>query len=469
MGGNRGNFLAAAGAGGGGGLILVASGGVTFSGTGELGNGQGAVFGAFTNLGTFPDGAPEAESYASWLNLGPSDYFLSGGGGGGGDGGYGQLLYAPDVTGILPQSGPTAGGTSVTITGSHFTGATQVDFGSTAATQITVNSDTSITATSPAESLGTVDVTVVTAGGTSAASSADRYTYSPPFVTGVSPASGPTAGGTMVQISGGDFTGAAGVLFGGTSASSFTVISDSLVDAVAPAHSAGTVNVQVGTPGGGLSPITPADQFIYTAPAPAVTGLNPSSGSTAGDYMVLIGGSGFTGATAVLFGGTNSGGFEGDVRHPDRSRRPAHAAGTVDVTVTTPGGTSPIVAADRFIYESGQSPQFASQAASAGVPETTTSNPASVSDAALFQLRTTADSPSAYWPWAARVSRDLATAALAESPPSHTDADHAGTFPSSPAALNSFRSDSDAWVAGSSAPGSDFDLWGPLDREIQPS
>ena len=84
---------------------------------------------------------------------------------------------APTVTGISPTNGPTAGGTSITITGTNFTGATAVKFGSTNATSFTVNSANQITATSPAGSAGVVDITVVTADGTSATSSSDQFTY----------------------------------------------------------------------------------------------------------------------------------------------------------------------------------------------------------------------------------------------------------------------------------------------------
>lgn len=63
------------------------------------------------------------------------------------------------------------------IAGSGFTGATAVDFGATAATSYAVNSDTQVTATSPAGSAGTVDVTVTTPGGTSATGSGDKFTY----------------------------------------------------------------------------------------------------------------------------------------------------------------------------------------------------------------------------------------------------------------------------------------------------
>ena len=61
------------------------------------------------------------------------------------------MTPAPAVTSVSPTSGSTDGGTVVTITGTDFTGATAVDFGSDAATAYTVNSSTSITATTPAE------------------------------------------------------------------------------------------------------------------------------------------------------------------------------------------------------------------------------------------------------------------------------------------------------------------------------
>ncbi len=80
----------------------------------------------------------------------------------------------PSVTNVSPSSGPAAGGTVVTITGTGFTGADAVDFGTASATNMTVNSATQITATSPAGTAGdTVDVTVIEPGGTSATSCAD--------------------------------------------------------------------------------------------------------------------------------------------------------------------------------------------------------------------------------------------------------------------------------------------------------
>lgn len=84
----------------------------------------------------------------------------------------------PTVTSVSPASGPTTGGTYVTISGSNFSGVTAVKFGSKSATNITVVNTTQITASSPAGMAGTVDVTVTSSGGTSATSAADQFTYS---------------------------------------------------------------------------------------------------------------------------------------------------------------------------------------------------------------------------------------------------------------------------------------------------
>jgi hypothetical protein len=93
-------------------------------------------------------------------------------------------LVLPNIMAVAPNSGSIAGGYAVTISGSGFTGATRVALGGVAASSFTVNSDTSITAIVPAESAGTVDVTVTTAGGTSATSSSDQFTFiAPPTIS----------------------------------------------------------------------------------------------------------------------------------------------------------------------------------------------------------------------------------------------------------------------------------------------
>ena len=102
-------------------------------------------------------------------------------------------VSAPTVTKVEPNTGPEAGSTKVTITGTNFTGATAVKFGSVAAKSFTVSTATSITAESPAGTAGTVHVTVAAVGGKSAKSSADRFTYvaTPTITTTVAPSTGP--------------------------------------------------------------------------------------------------------------------------------------------------------------------------------------------------------------------------------------------------------------------------------------
>ncbi len=88
------------------------------------------------------------------------------------------FVTPPTVASITPASGPVAGGTTVTIFGAGFTGASAVDFAQTPATAFTVDqAGTLITATSPGGDAGTVDVTVTVGTVTSATVDADRYAY----------------------------------------------------------------------------------------------------------------------------------------------------------------------------------------------------------------------------------------------------------------------------------------------------
>jgi hypothetical protein len=100
----------------------------------------------------------------------------------------------------------------------------------------------------------------------------DLTTSPPPAVTGLTPGTGPAAGGTTVTLTGSGFTGATAVTFGGVAATNLQVISDSEVTATDPAGT-GTVEVQVTTPAGNSAPMA-ADQFTYVA-APAVVNVTP--------------------------------------------------------------------------------------------------------------------------------------------------------------------------------------------------
>ena len=250
----------------------------------------------------------------------------------------------PGVSGVTPNSGVLAGGTSVTITGINLGEATAVKFGAVPASGFTINSSTSITATAPAGT-GTVDVTVTTPVGTSAPGAADAFTYGP-TVTSISPSTGPSSGGTTITITGTGLGEASAVGVGGTPATSFTVNSASSITAVVPPGS-GVVDVTVTTPEG-TTPARAGDRFTYIQP-PAVAGVSPSSGLETGGTSVKLSGSNFTGATAVVFGSTPAASFTVNSAGEIAAVSPA-GAGTVDITVTTPGGTSAVNVSDRFTY-----------------------------------------------------------------------------------------------------------------------
>jgi alpha-tubulin suppressor-like RCC1 family protein len=167
-----------------------------------------------------------------------------------------------------------------------------------------------------------------------------------PVITAVSPQLGPTSGGNTVTLSGDNFTGATAVTFGTVPATSFTVTSATTATAVVPAG-AGTVDVSVTTPSGTSSPLA-ADRYTYEKP-PTVTKLSAKAGPVAGGTSVTITGTEFTGATTVSFG-RESASFTVTSSTSITAVAPAQAAGIVDITVTTPGGTSAISTKDHFSY-----------------------------------------------------------------------------------------------------------------------
>jgi PKD repeat protein len=182
-------------------------------------------------------------------------------------------VAVPTFTSIAPASGPLAAGTRVTITGTGFTGATSVTFGGTAATAVSIVSDTQIMATAPAKaSAGIVNVAVITPGGTATGTNAYIYTATPTF-SNIVPVLGRLAGGTSVTITGGNFVnGATAITMGGTAPTTFTVVGPTSITATTPAHAAGLVNVVITTPGG-----TATGSNVYTYGDPTITSMGGTS------------------------------------------------------------------------------------------------------------------------------------------------------------------------------------------------
>lgn len=231
------------------------------------------------------------------------------------------ISTAPTVTSVSPSSGPTAGGTSVTITGTNFAGTTAVKFGATNASSFTVNSATSITAISPAGTPGTVDVTVTNFNGTSPTNAFDRYTFvAAPVANAVSTtvAHGSTSNPVTLNITGGAATSVAvatqaahgtatasgmsitytpSAAYSGTDA--FTYTATNAGGTSAPA----TVTVTVSSPTVTYAPSSPAAGTVGTAYSQT---LASASGGTA-PYTYTIASGALPAGISLASDGTLSG------------------------------------------------------------------------------------------------------------------------------------------------------------------
>ena len=258
----------------------------------------------------------------------------------------------PYITSVAPATGPVEGGTVVTIKGGNLEHLITLDFGSTPASEVRSDTATTIKAVVPAGAIGTVNVTVTTPEGMSTVDSASHFTYgTPPSVTSISPSEGPDAGGTMVTITGADLEEATAVKFGASNAQSFGVQPGGTILAVAPPGS-GTVGVTVTTPYG-TSSVGAGDHYswVRTGAPPSIAKLSMKKGPAMGGTTLTVSGSGFFEASAVDFGPGNAASILSVTNTAIVLTTPPSATGTVEVTVTTPFGTSSASSGDRFKYE----------------------------------------------------------------------------------------------------------------------
>ncbi len=231
------------------------------------------------------------------------------------------LIPNPVISSFTPVT--AAAGTTVTLTGSNFTGATVVQFGGVPAASFVVNSATSITAVVGTGASGPVSVT--TPGGTGTLAG---FSFIPkPVISAFTPAT--AASGTTVTLTGTAFTGATAVRFGGVNATSFTVNSATSITAVVGTGASGTVIVT--TPGGSDT----LNGFTFIPP-PGITSFSPAV-ARKGDF-VTINGTNFNNAQSVNFGGTAAISFI--LISPTTISAEVGNGSSGAVAVVTPGGTA---------------------------------------------------------------------------------------------------------------------------------
>lgn len=225
---------------------------------------------------------------------------------------------APTVTGLSPASAHLFEGPTVTVTGTGFTGATAVRFGSALAADLAVIDDNTLTVTAPGHgggpNGGVVDVTVTGPGGVSLdAGAADDFRFiGRPVVSAVSPAEGPTTGGQEITVTGENLGGVSTVWFvatsGVVSGDDLVIDSDTQLRVTAP-NRAGhypdgvTFDIVPQNPVGEAERQDgPADDYVMIA-GPRVTAMDVSQGPTRGGTRVTLSGTHLAAVTGVSVGG----------------------------------------------------------------------------------------------------------------------------------------------------------------------
>lgn len=248
----------------------------------------------------------------------------------------------PTITAVSPATGPIAGGTPVTITGTGFLPGATVYIGSAPASSVVVVSSTQITAVTPQGTQGSANVLVVnTDGGVGNATAVYFFTANTAAlsISGTTPATGPIAGDTLVTITGAGFEPGATVLMGGIPASRVTWLGSSQIWAHTPPNSAGSVTVSVINPNG--NSVSLAKAFTYDSTGGiTITSVSPGGGLTSGGASVLVTGTGFAAGATVRFGATTAASVTFLNSTQLIAAVPAGSAGTVPVTVTNPNGTA---------------------------------------------------------------------------------------------------------------------------------
>jgi hypothetical protein len=124
------------------------------------------------------------------------------------------------------------------------------------------------------------------------------YQLAPPVVSAVTPNSGPTAGGTSIQVTGTGFQQGLTLTFGSAPALNVHVVNGSTISATTPPGS-GTVAITVKNPD--TQSATLASAFTYQT-APTITGVTPNPVNSAGGTTVTIIGTGFANGLTVTLG-----------------------------------------------------------------------------------------------------------------------------------------------------------------------
>ncbi|MEI7925670.1 MAG: IPT/TIG domain-containing protein, partial [Chloroflexota bacterium] len=177
---------------------------------------------------------------------------------------------------------------------------------------------------------------------------------SSPTITGITPPTGSSLGGTSITISGTDFQPSAAVYIGGILSASARVSATMITATTPPASltTGGAANVTIINPDGGA--VSLSSGFFYTAYQPplTITAVEASSGPNSGGTNVTITGTNFSPAAAVYFGDVPAGVVNPLGSSAIFARTPANVSGPVTVTVVNADGLR-ATRANGFTYTGG--------------------------------------------------------------------------------------------------------------------
>jgi hypothetical protein len=205
------------------------------------------------------------------------------------------------ITNLGTKSGPATGNQPITISGTNMSGRCTVTFGGASALNTANAASGSITTYTPPHAAGIVDVAIRCGNDSFTLANGYTYTPAPARITGISPATGSAAGGTIVTVNGENLPrGRCALWIGDAPATTLTNLQTTEMTAITPASVPGVVSLALRC-GGDVSALN--DAFVYTSsedPVATIAAANPST--AAPGERVAIGGAHFRLSDLISFG-----------------------------------------------------------------------------------------------------------------------------------------------------------------------
>ncbi len=264
-----------------------------------------------------------------------------------------EYLDAPSFTSIAPAFGSLLGGDLVTITGTNFSthlNDPTVTIGGAACLSVTVNSATELTCLNPARPMGSANLVVTNHSGLSFTEAGAFEYIGVPTISSISPVGGVPAGGTVITITGTNFSNLGtgmNIQFGLDTCNAINFVNSTILTCETPAIAPGLSSITLTSPAG--EAVTGTNIYEYR-PDPNITSITPAFGSNLGNAALTIVGANFSNHTAlptVTIGGEECNSLVFVDNTTLTCNSPALTVGDHDLIVTNPSGQA-VTVTDAF-------------------------------------------------------------------------------------------------------------------------